>query len=76
MRSVVVLCHYGEVFRNKEEDPVFISGKKRVLLLDGNVPLHLFESQIRHASGIGSTLMKLIYLIKCEVISICAHILS
>lgn len=50
--------------------------EKRVLLLDGNVPFHLIESQIRHASGIGSALMKLIYLIKCEIMSICVCILS
>lgn len=76
MRSVVVLCHYGEVFRNEKEDLVFIGGEKRVLLLDTNVPFHLFEIQIKHASGIGYGPMKLIYSIKCEAMPICAHILS
>lgn len=64
MRSVVVLCHYGGVLKNEEEDLVFIGGEKRFLLLDVNVPFHLFESLIRHASGIGSASVKLILLDK------------
>lgn len=64
MRSVVVLCQYGGILRNEEDDPVFIGGEKRVLLLDGNVFFHLFEGQIKHTSRIGFAPMKLIYSIK------------
>lgn len=76
MRCAVILCHYGGVLRNEEEDPVFIGSEKRVLILDGTVLFYLLKSQIRHASDIRSVPMNLIYSIKCEVMSICASILS
>lgn len=71
-----MLCHYGGVLRNEEEDPVFIGGEKRVLLLDKDVPFHRFEEQVRLASGMGSAPMRLFYSTKCEAMSICARILS
>lgn len=53
MRYVIVLCHYCGVFRNEEEDPVYIGGEKRILVLDADIPFHLFERQIRHAVVLG-----------------------
>lgn len=56
----MILCHYGGVPRNEEKDPSSLDerreggggrGEKRVLLLDGDVPFHLFEDQIRLVSG-------------------------
>lgn len=58
MRFVVILCHYDGVLRNKEEDLVHVERKKRVLLLNGDVYFHLFESQIRYVSGIRFSSMK------------------
>lgn len=60
----------------KRKVPSSLGGKKWVFLLDGGIPFHLFEGQIRLASVIGSMSMKLIYSIKCDAMSICACILS
>lgn len=54
MRSIVVLCHYG-VLRSKEEDCIYIEGERRVLLVDADASFYLFESQIKHFSGNGSS---------------------
>lgn len=47
MSSAVLLCHYNGILRSEEEDPVYIRGEKRVLLIEGDVSFDLFESQIR-----------------------------
>lgn len=36
----------------------------RVVLVDADIPLDLFESQIRHFSGSGISLLKIIYFLK------------
>lgn len=40
------LFHYNGVVRNGGEDPVYIGGAGRVVLIDGNV-MNLFEGQVR-----------------------------
>lgn len=75
MRSYIVLCHYNGILRSEEEDPVYIGGEKRVLLVDGDVPFDLFESQIRRASSSGFSPIKIIYFLKCEANLDCAQVL-
>lgn len=55
---------------------IYIGGEKMVLSVDGDVPFDLCKSQIRKASGSNSSPQKVIYFLKCEIKSICAHKLS
>lgn len=58
MRSVVVLCHCDGILKSEEEDHIYIGGERRVFLIDGDVPFDIFESQIRHTSDIGSSVLR------------------
>lgn len=63
------------ILTSKEEDRVYIGCEKKVFLVDGDISFDLFGSQIRHISGNGSSPIKIIYFLLCEVMSICAHVI-
>lgn len=54
---------------------LFILGVRGGLSRVDDVPLDQFESQRRRINGSGSFLIKIIYSLKCEVMSICTYIL-
>lgn len=38
-----MFCHNNGILKSEEDDPVYIEGEKRILLMDRDVPFDLFE---------------------------------
>lgn len=62
------------ILKREEEDHVCIGGKKRVVIIDGDVTFDIFESQIKYISGSGSSHVKIIYSLKCKAMTIRAYV--
>lgn len=60
------------ILKREEEDHVCIGGKKRVVIIDGDVAFDIFESQIKYISG--SSHVKIIYSLKCKTMTIRAYV--
>lgn len=69
----MVLCHYEGILRSKEEDPVYVRGERKVVLIDKGVTFDQFESQIKRVNGCRFS-TKIIYSFKCEAMSFCVHV--
>lgn len=70
----MVLCHYDGILKSEEEGSVYIGGERRVVLIDNDATFEHFESKKRLMVGCGSSPIKVIYLLKCEAMSICADV--
>lgn len=57
----------------EEKDLLYIEGERRVGLIDNDVTFDHCESQIRHVSRTGSSAIKIINSLKCDVMTICVR---
>lgn len=71
-----VVLYYDGVFRSEEEDPIYLCGEIRVVLIDNNVALDHFKSQIRRITRSGSSAIRIIFSLKSEIMSIYACLYS